>query len=235
MLIFTVPHRGAEPDGQLESGGRGGSGGAPEALDRVLQAVLPEVDVVQVRVKAPGRRSGPSPARPLLEWARRALGHVAALEPERRPLVLVNDRVDVARLLAGEGLDGVHLGASDLPPAAAREQLGPDVLIGLSTNGARTVLAAEDEPVDYLGLGPIFPSRTKGYERGLGPEVAWAGSAAAGRPVFPIGGVDLANAVELQPVGRAAVGSAVLDAPDPARAAAELRELLVDPLAPELG
>lgn len=187
----------------------------------VLARALPHVDVVQVRIKEPGQ--GLAPARATLAWTERVLALRAALASPA--LVLVNDRPDVARTL-GERVDGLHLGADDAPPELARALLGPEALIGLSTHTNAAVVAAEDLPLDYLGFGPIHPSATKGYARGLGPEAAWIAARASSRPLFPIGGIDATNAAELAEVGRAAVGRAVLAAEDPARAAQELLELL---------
>jgi thiamine-phosphate pyrophosphorylase len=195
---------------------------AGEELERLL-AAAPFLDVVQVRVKEPDRTDGPSPARALLEWTERVL---AAL-PKERPLVIVNDRPDVARALRALGCDGVHVGQDDAAPRAVRAFLGSELLIGLSTHDARQVAAAQDEPVDYLGFGPVFPSATKGYEQGRGPEYAWAAAEASALPVFAIGGIDTTNAQELDNVGRAAVGAAIFAASDPAAAARELAELLV--------
>lgn len=198
--------------------------------EEVLAALLPEVDAVQVRIKPVGgapRPAGtpgpPAEARGSLEWARLALRLRGELAP--RTLVLVDDRVDAA--LALEGCDGVHLGRGDLSPTAARELLGPEPLIGLSTHDMGQVLAAAEEPVDYLGFGPIFATATKGYEQGHGPDVAWVASAGSALPLFPIGGIDLASAAALAEVGRAAVSSALLAAPDPAAAARALRSALI--------
>jgi thiamine-phosphate pyrophosphorylase len=104
----------------------------------VLEACLPEVDAVQVRVKAPGRRSGPSPARAVHDWTLRVLGLCHAIGDDA-PLVLVNDRVDVALALARAGCAGCHVGQDDLTPRDARDLLGPDALLGLSTHGARAL------------------------------------------------------------------------------------------------
>ena len=62
--------------------------------------------------------------------------------------------------------------------------------------------------------------------RGLGGEAAWIAAQASALPVFPIGGIELANVSELEGAGRAAVSSAILAAADPARAARELRGAL---------
>jgi len=189
----------------------------------VLERLLPEVDLLQVRVKPDG--AAPSEAAATRDWTRRVLGLCAPLGADA-PLVVVNDRVDVARTLLAEGCAGVHLGQDDMPPAAARELLGPQALIGLSTHDAAQVVRAGDEPVDYLGFGPVHATATKGYTRGLGSEAAWVAAQATHLPVFPIGGIDALNAGELEDVGRAAVGAALLAAADPARAARELRALL---------
>jgi thiamine monophosphate synthase len=99
----------------------------------------------------------------------------------------------------------------------------------------RDVTAAEDAPIDLVGFGPVFVSATKGYgvatndtraPRVQGPERAWIATEASARPLFPIGGIDLANIDELAEVGRAAVGSAILSSNDPAHAARVLYEAL---------
>lgn len=199
--------------------------GEDDALERAL-AAAPWLDLIQVRVKAPGRRSGPAPAAATFEWSVRLLDAFAALDDP--PPLIVNDRPDVARAL-GERCAGVHLGQDDMAPDAARAFLGADAVIGLSTHDTGQVVRADDAPVDYLGFGPIFPTDTKGYERGLGPEAAWAAAAgAAPRAVFPIGGIDVVRAFELERVGRAAIGAAIFCADDPGAAARELRDLLGD-------
>jgi len=191
----------------------------------VLEAALAHVDVVQVRIKHPEDPRWVSPARDLVTWTEAVLERVLALG-DGAPLVLVNDRVDVARALRGRGVAGVHLGADDCPPVQARATLGAEAVIGLSTHDMRQVARAREEPVNYLGFGPLFPTATKGYEYGLGPDAAWIADTASELPVFPIGGIDATNAAELARVGRAAVSTAILYAEDPGRAASELRSLL---------
>lgn len=188
----------------------------------ILARALPYLDVVQVRTK--DSALGTAPARGTCDWARRVLELVARAESPA--LVLVNDRVDVAATLAAEGLAGVHLGADDAPPELARELLGPAALIGLSTHSAADVTRAEELPVDYLGFGPIHPTATKGYARGLGSEAAWIAARASTHPLFPIGGIDATNAGELAEIARAAVSRAILCAPDPREAAREIVALL---------
>lgn len=195
---------------------------APRAPLALLEQAWPHVDAVQVRIKEPGL--GTSPARALLECARAVLALRA--RTGRAVLVLVNDRVDVARVLADEGLDGLHVGADDAPPALARAALGPELLLGLSTHSAADVVQAGEEPLDYLGFGPVHATATKGYTRGLGSEAAWIAAQATSLPLFPIGGIDLANVDELAEVGRAAVSAAILGASAPDEAARALRAAL---------
>lgn len=189
-----------------------------------LEALLPEVDVVQVRPKPLGNAPSVTSAREAAELVRAVLARTRELE--RPPIVLVNDRVDVALALFEEGLAGVHLGAEDLPPIEARELLGNEPLLGFSTHSLDEIVAAGDLPVDYLGFGPIHATATKGYGRGLGPEVAWVAAATAAVPVFPIGGIDATNVDDLATVGRAAVGAALLSAADPVALARDLRQRL---------
>lgn len=198
--------------------------GANDPL-KVLAGALPEVDLVQVRLKSKEHPSGPAPARELFDWTRAVL----AIAATSATPVLVNDRVDVALALRSEGCAGVHLGQGDMPAAEARKILGPDAIIGLSTGCAKDLVRAQDEPVNYLGFGPIFPTATKGYEKGHGPEAAWIAQTSSALPIFPIGGIDESSASSLSMVGRAAVSSAILSADNPRTRAALIRsELLSD-------
>ncbi len=102
--------------------------------------------------------------------------------------VIVNDRVDIARLA---GADGVHLGQDDLPLEVARTQLPTGTLVGVSTHDAAQVKAAVASGADYLGFGPVFPTDSKEV---LEPLVGVAGLRAATRlagslPVVAIGGI----------------------------------------------
>lgn len=72
--------------------------------------------------------------------------------------VIINDRVDIALALKA---DGVHLGQDDLPPDSARAILGANAIIGFSTHSVEQARAAMGLPVDYIALGPIFPTKTK--------------------------------------------------------------------------
>jgi len=201
----------------------------------VLEAALPWIDLIQVRPKpsdrdlVPGRspRAGVvSSAREVHDWSVRVLELVRSAGSDA--LVIVNDRLDVARSLLESGCAGVHLGQADSPPAVARDLLGSEALIGLSTHDAAGLARASDEPVDYVGFGPIHASTTKGYVRGLGSDIAWTLDRASDVPLFPLGGIDATNIGELSEIGRAAVAAAILAADDPAGSARQLRAMLVE-------
>lgn len=105
--------------------------------------------------------------------------------------LIINDRVDIAMAV---GADGVHLGQNDLPPTEARKLLGPNAIIGYSTHTPQQVLAALELPVDYIALGPIFPTASKedpdkvvGLE---GLRLVWD---LLQGPLVAIGGIDGAN------------------------------------------
>src|ERR1022692_2485063 len=82
---------------------------------------------------------------------------VARLCREAGAALMVNDRADFALLLEA----GLHVGQDDLPPRDARRLMGPDAVIGFSSHNVVQLCAAGGEPVDYVGLGPVFPTASK--------------------------------------------------------------------------
>jgi thiamine-phosphate pyrophosphorylase len=138
-------------------------------------------------------------------------------------LLAVNDRADVARTV---GADVLHLGQDDLPVAAARQIVGPEMLIGLSTHSAEQAAAASATAnVDYFCAGPVWATPTKPGRSaaGLGL-VRYAAGLAAPVPWFAIGGISAANIGAVLDAGarRVVVVRAITDAADPAAAAAGL-------------
>ena len=118
----------------------------------------------------------------------------------------------------------LHLGQDDLPVPIARQLLGDDVLLGLSTHDRAQVDAAVTASgVDYFCVGPTWPTPTKPGRPAPGlPLTAYAGAVAGDRPWFAIGGIDLANLDRVLEAGatRVVVVRALTEAADP-RAAAE--------------
>ena len=90
------------------------------------------------------------------QWLETAIELKAALAPFGVPLI-INDHVDIA--LAVDA-DGVHVGQDDLTVAETRRLIGPDKVLGLSVSNAAE-LAAVPAGVDYLGIGPVYPTGTK--------------------------------------------------------------------------
>jgi thiamine-phosphate pyrophosphorylase len=111
-----------------------------------------------------------------------------AVARERGLKIIVNDRVDIT--LAVEA-DGVHLGQDDMPVEAARRLLGPAAIIGISTHTVEQAELAAEMPVDYIAIGPIFPTKTKQNEHtpvGLGG-LRLVRKAIGDIPLVVIGGV----------------------------------------------
>jgi thiamine-phosphate pyrophosphorylase len=117
-------------------------------------------------------------------------------------LVIVNDRVDIAKI---GGAHGVHLGQEDLAPSAARQMLGGGAIIGISTHTRGQFRAASAEPVDYVAVGPVFGTRTKhtGYSA-VGLELVREATRLA-LPIVAIGGITLTNGRSVLDAGAASV------------------------------
>lgn len=146
--------------------------------------------------------------------------------------IVVNDRVDVARL---SGAAGVHLGQDDLAPAAARDLLGPAAIVGHSTHTEEQVAVALKEPVTYIAIGPVFGTASKetGYEPVGLAMVEQVRRLARGLPVVAIGGITLETAPQVIAAGAASVAviSDLLTGGDPAARVRRFVEALGRPAA----
>jgi thiamine-phosphate pyrophosphorylase len=189
--------------------------GARPNLGGFLDAILGAgVDVVQLREKV-------AEAGDLLWW-----GETFRDAAERHgALFVVNDRPDVAYALDA---DGVHLGQGDLPPRVAREIVGDDAIIGLSTHSPAQWDAAAPE-ADYLCIGPVWETPTKPGRPAAGLD-AVRHSAASGetRPWFAIGGISDRNLPDVMEAGatRIVVVRAITDATEPREVSRSLRAAL---------
>ena len=138
---------------------------------------------------------------------RQATRLVEILRARRIPLI-INDRADIAR---AAGAEGVHLGRSDLPIEAARVVMGTGRIIGVSVRLMSEALSAERAGADYLGVGPVFATRSKDD---AGEPLGLSGLSRVSRavclPILAIGGIDAANAASV--IGRGADGVAVISA-----------------------
>jgi thiamine-phosphate pyrophosphorylase len=136
---------------------------------------------------------------------------------DRGQLLLVNDRLDVAR---AAGADGVHLPAAGVPPRDARAFLGPAALVGVSCHGPEEVRRALEGGADYATFGPVHDTPSK---RAYGPPPglpALREAARLGLPLVALGGMTPANAGEAVAAGARGVAAirAWLAGPDPAAA-----------------
>jgi thiamine-phosphate pyrophosphorylase len=114
--------------------------------------------------------------------------------------IIVNDRVDIS--LAARA-DGVHIGQDDLPVEHARMLLGGEAMIGLSTHSLEQARAAIHSPVDYIAIGPIFETSTKGAaDKVVGLAGLRSVREAVGEfPLVAIGGIDRTNALSVLEAG----------------------------------
>jgi len=173
-------------------------------------------DTIQFREKRPLTTQN------LVETAE-AMRHV--LDGTAAQLV-VNDRVDVA--LAAR-VRAVHLGRDDLDVATARAILGTDALVGGTANSLAEALRVAATDVDYLGVGPVFGTRSKANPAPpLGLDGFRAIVQAVRKPVIAIGSVTAERVGSLLDGGAhgVAVLSAVVCEADPSRAARAFRDAI---------
>jgi thiamine-phosphate pyrophosphorylase len=186
------------------------------------------VDIVQLRDKgsAGEQRFGPLEARDELA----ACEILADAARRHGALFAVNDRADIAR---AAGADVLHLGQGDLPLGVAREIVGPDTQIGLSTHDRdqTTAAASSSGPggPDYFCVGPCWPTPTKPGREAPGLRlVRTAAELRTDKPWFAIGGIDAQRLPDVLDAGarRIVVVRAITAAEDPRAAAERLRSAL---------
>jgi thiamine-phosphate pyrophosphorylase len=167
-------------------------------------------------------RNKEASARELLEKSRA----IAELVCPQGVTFFVNDRPDVAYLA---GAHGVHVGQHDLSADAARMVVGKDKLVGISTHNLEQFSAAAATSADYIAVGPVFETRTKGHpDPVVGAELVRRARAVTDTPIVAIGGITLERASDIIAAGAdsVAVISDILLAQDPAERAAKYIALL---------
>lgn len=192
-------------------------GGTPTLGDLtwlVGEALEGGAQVIQLREKH-------LPDREVLSRAR----EVRILSAKANARFIMNDRPDLARLA---GADGVHLGQDEVRIRDARRIVGPNAVIGVSTHTPEQIEKAILEGASYLGVGPVYSSRTKDFDDLAGESLVRAAAEATTLPWFAIGGIDEANLPSVLEAGatRIAVSSAIAAAERPKEAAKRLRSLL---------
>ena len=190
-------------------------GGPAGMVHTAIQAAKNGATVVQLRAPNWKKR----------QWLATAFALKAALAPYGVPLI-INDHIDVALAVDAEG---VHVGQGDLPALETRRLIGPDKILGLSVGSAEEMATVPAAGVDYLGIGPVYPTGTKA-DAGEATGVALFAElvAATALPVVAIGGIHRDNCSPLFEAGTdgVAVVSAICGRDDPARATATLNETI---------
>ena len=178
-------------------------------LPAVEQAILGGCTMVQFRQKARDR------------FLQQAAAVQRVTDRYNIPLI-VNDRTDAALAL---GAAGVHVGQRDMPAAAARRILGPDMLLGVSVASVPEAVRAVEDGADYLGVGAMFPTGTKADASLVSMAELARIRRAVSVPIVVIGGLCAENAGAFRPLGvsGAAAASAILTQPDVRGASARLK------------
>jgi len=189
-----------------------------KAIDIAEAAIAGGVDMIQMREKG-------KPQGELLGLGKQ----LAALCKEKSVIFIVNDNPVLAKEV---NADGVHLGQEDLkqcPINKAREIIGSNKIIGISTHSVKEFETANGEDVDYIAFGPVFPTKTKDYFLGTNdmPKVLEI----ARKPVFFIGGINLSNMGELLALGATNIAliRGITEAEDMAGVAGMFKERLLRP------
>lgn len=186
-----------------------------DVLSSVIEA---GVDVVQLRIKD-------ADAADILEIGDQVRGVCVQTDT----LFIVNDRPDIARALDA---DGVHLGQDDLPPAVAREIVGPDAIIGRSTHSIEDIDRGRTEHeggvADYMAVGPVYETPTAPGKPGVGLDLLGEAARRVSFPWFAIGGLNPRNIGGVVDAGarRIVVVRAITEASDPIGAVEALRRAL---------
>lgn len=136
--------------------------------------------------------------------------------------LIINDRIDIALSV---GAEGVHIGQSDLPASVVRKIIGRDMLLGVSASFLPQAIQAQNDGADYLGVGAMFPTRTKSDAKIVPMNELQKIRQSVSIPIVAIGGINKNNARKFMDMGinGIAVISAILAQPDITQAAIELK------------
>ena len=153
---------------------------------------------------------------------------IQKIAEEHCKFFIVDDRVDVAVLA---GADGVHIGQSDIPVAEARRLCGDDMIIGVSVSTVEEAVKAVEDGADYLGIGPIFSTKTKADAGdALGLDAIYDIRKAVDVPIVGIGGINKGNLLDVLHAGAdgVAVVSAIMAQKDIKAATHELKVMILN-------
>ena len=188
--------------------------GEKSLYQQVEEALRGGVTCVQLREKAMGDED-------FLEEAK----EIHALCQRYGVPFIINDNVEVA---VACGAEGIHIGQGDMSAREVRSRIGDSMMVGVSAHTVEEAREAVASGVDYLGLGAVFPTRTKTDAEPMSRETLRAICDAVNVPTVAIGGINRSNIERLAGSGvdGVALVSAIFSAPDIEAACRELRGIV---------
>ncbi|KOR77928.1 thiamine phosphate synthase [Peribacillus frigoritolerans] len=190
---------------------------AIEELTRIIaESVSGGVSIVQLREKNNSS----------LSFYKKASALKQLLNGLSIPLV-INDRVDIALAV---GADGIHIGQDDLPLPVVKKMVPEDMIVGVSVSTLEEALEAERNGADYIGVGSVFPTKTKKDATLMALEDLGEICRGVSIPAVAIGGITADNMSALSNSGLSgtAVVSAIMNADNPKTASESLLKIIKD-------
>ncbi len=187
-----------------------------EIISVISRSLDAGADIIQLRDKTATDEE-------FLETGKR----IKPLVKEKDALFIIDDRVEAALALDS---DGVHLGQDDMPVDAARKILGKDKIIGLSTHSESQIDEGVKKDVDYISVGPVYPTPTKPDYMPVGLDLIRTAFQRLKIPFVAIGGIDESNIRGVIAAGakRIAVARAILSSDDPFEATKKIIKKIKD-------
>ncbi|WHY57962.1 thiamine phosphate synthase [Peribacillus simplex] len=141
--------------------------------------------------------------------------------------LIINDRVDIALAVAA---DGIHIGQDDLPLTVVKQMVPEDMIVGVSVSTLEEALEAERNGADYIGVGSIFPTKTKQDATLMAIGDLEEICRSVSIPAVAIGGITADNISALSDRGLSgtAVVSAIMNAESPKSASESLLKIIKD-------
>lgn len=190
-----------------------------EPADVLSEAIAGGITLFQFREKGKGALSGDEKIQLAYELQK--------ICQENNVPFLVNDDVDLAIMLDA---DGVHIGQEDESVEVVRNRIG-DKILGVSAHNMEEAMLAIEQGADYLGIGPVFPTKTKEDAREaagftLIQELRKSGNDI---PIVGIGGINPENSASVVEAGADGVSviSAISCAPSITEATRRIKSQVV--------
>jgi thiamine-phosphate pyrophosphorylase len=191
------------------------------AIAHFVRALLAGgVELIQYRNKTGGSREMLSHTREL----RRIVAALPLRSGHAPARLIMNDRADLC--LAAD-FDGVHVGQDDLSPAAVRGIVGGSRWVGISTHNPEQMAEADQWPVDYIAVGPVFATATKANpDPVIGVEGVQRARKLTSKPLVAIGGITRVNCRAVVDAGADSVAVIADLLNEPRKAAEEFLQIL---------